>query len=60
MDTQWASLSACDFWDMKGLNALADGGKFEAITRKINGGLNGYDDRLARWGVAKLALGIHD
>ena len=52
----WAALSACDFWADKGLNALADAGKFETITRRINGGLNGYSDRLARFEVAKRAL----
>ena len=55
-DPQWAALSAADYWDDKGLNALADAGAFEAITRKINGGLNGYADRKARWARAKRAL----
>jgi putative chitinase len=58
MDPQWASLSACDYWDMKGLNEIADAGDFELVTRRINGGLNGYEDRLERWGYAKKALGI--
>lgn len=57
-DTQWACLSACDYWDMKNLNPLADAGDFETITRKINGGLNGYEDRLARWERAKQALNV--
>jgi len=48
-DLQWACLSATDYWDMKGLNALADAGDFELLTRKVNGGLNGYEDRVARW-----------
>jgi putative chitinase len=55
-DPQWASLSAADYWDDRGLNALADAGLFEKITRRINGGLNGQDDRLARWDRAKDAL----
>ena len=55
-DPQWASLSATDYWDDRGLNALADAGNFEAITRRINGGLNGQADRLARWERAKRAL----
>lgn len=55
-DPQWAALSAADYWDDKGLNALADAGDFKAITRKINGGLNGYADRKARWARAKRAL----
>ena len=48
-ELQWACLSAADYWDWKGLNALADAGDFEGITRKINGGLNGLADRRARW-----------
>jgi len=52
-DPQWAALSAADYWDDRGLNALADAGNFEAITRRINGGLNGQADRLARWERAK-------
>lgn len=55
-EPRWAALSACDFWDDKGLNALADAGKFETITRRINGGLNGQDDRLARYAIAQKAL----
>ena len=43
----WAAMSAGWFWSRAKLNDLADVGKFEAITRKINGGLNGWDDRLA-------------
>ena len=56
-DTQWAALSACDYWDMRRLNALADVGDFEGITRAINGGLNGYEDRCERWEYGKRALG---
>lgn len=55
-EPKWAAWSAADYWDMCGLNALADAGDFEAITRKINGGLNGQDDRLKRWEKAKVAL----
>jgi putative chitinase len=42
----YAALSAAWFWSSNGLNELADAGKFEAITRKVNGGLNGLADRL--------------
>lgn len=55
---RWAALSACDFWGMKRLNPLADAGDMIAITRRINGGLNGIDDRLRRWDNARTALGI--
>jgi len=37
--------SAGWFWDTRGLNALADGRLFKAITKKINGGINGLADR---------------
>jgi putative chitinase len=57
MDTQWAALSACDYWDMRHLNKLADAGDFEGITKAINGGLNGYEDRCERWEYGKRALG---
>lgn len=53
---KWAAWSAADYWDMRGLNALADAGNFEAITRKINGGLNGQADRIKRWERAKAVL----
>lgn len=59
-EMRWACLSACDYWDSRGLNALADAGNFEQITRRINGGLNGQADRLARWERAKLALASTD
>lgn len=48
-----SALAAAWFWSNAGCNVLADGGKFEAVTRKINGGLNGLDDRLARYEYAK-------
>ncbi len=54
---EWAALSAADYWDMRGLNDLADAGDFIGITKKINGGLNGLDDRLSLWSDAKYALG---
>lgn len=44
---------ACWFWTRTGLNALADRDDVEAVTRRINGGLNGLDDRKARLAVAK-------
>ena len=40
-----AAASACWFWNLKGLNALADGWELTALTQKINGGLNGLADR---------------
>lgn len=53
---RWAAMTAGDFWFNAGLNVLADKGQFETITRIINGGLNGYPDRLAKWDKAKEVL----
>lgn len=53
---EWACKSAAWFWKSRGLNQLADGGNFERITRKINGGLTGQADRLALWERAKEQL----
>jgi putative chitinase len=55
---RWACLSAAEYWAGAGLNALADKGDFEAITKRINGGLNGQADRLQRWERAKQALAV--
>lgn len=48
---KYAALSAGWFWNKKGLNALADEGtkdSFEVMTKRINGGLIGLDDRKAK------------
>lgn len=53
-----AARSAGDFWQDHGLNELADEGQFETITRRVNGGLNGYQDRCVLWDTAKRVLGV--
>lgn len=53
----FAALSAAWFWNSRDLNALADRGDFRSITRKINGGFNGYDDRVRRMKIAIEVLG---
>lgn len=40
-----AARSAGWFWYNENLNSLADMGLFEKVTRRINGGVNGYADR---------------
>ena len=42
---RWAVESACWFWKRGNLNALADKDDIVAVTRRINGGTNGLDDR---------------
>lgn len=53
-----AARSAGDFWRTRGLNESADAGQFERITRRINGGLNGYTERCVLWDQAKRVLGV--
>jgi len=40
-----AMISALWFWNLKGLNSLADKDDIVGITKKINGGLNGLEHR---------------
>jgi putative chitinase len=59
-EPRYAVLSAGWFWNKKGLNALADEGtkdSFEVMTKRINGGLLGLDDRKAKMNEALKALG---
>jgi putative chitinase len=40
-----AILASCWFWNKKGLNAYADKDDITTITKRINGGVNGFEDR---------------
>jgi putative chitinase len=53
---KYACESAGWYWSSKNLNALADDEDFRAITRVINGGYNGYKDRLEHYERAKKVL----
>ncbi|MBK5408010.1 glycoside hydrolase family 19 protein [Pseudomonas sp. TH34] len=53
---QWACESAAWFWQSNGLNELADKDQFTTITRRINGGLNGLENRMQLWARAKAVL----
>jgi putative chitinase len=46
---EWGAWSAGDFWNSRGLNTPADRGDVEAVTKAINGGLNGLAERKARY-----------
>lgn len=54
--TGFAACSAVFYWDSNGLNALADTDNLKLITKRVNGGLNGYDDRRNLLVKAKRAL----
>ena len=51
---KYAALSAGWFWNKKGLNALVD--DIETMTKRINGGTIGLDDRKAKINMALNAL----
>ena len=57
LEPKWACLSAGWFWNKKGLNALADNEDWQTMTKRINGGLNGYDDRVNKIHKAMDILG---
>lgn len=46
--------SACLFWKENSLNDLADSEKFKDLTKRINGGLNGFAERTALYEKAKI------
>lgn len=52
----WAALSAGWYWTTRKLNAIVDGGNYEALTRAINGGTHGHADRVARYERALAVL----
>lgn len=51
-----ACRSAAWFWKAHGLNELADAGDFIRITKRINGGTKGYQERLAFYNRAQRVL----
>ena len=56
MKMPYAALSAGWFWNKKGLNALADMRDYKEMTKRINGGFNGLDDRIAKIEQARKVL----
>lgn len=51
-----AALAAGWFWSTHGLNAMADAGDTVGITKRINGGTNGIEERTRLYGAALSAL----
>lgn len=52
----WEGLSVVYFWQTRKLTDLAKANDFENVTRRINGGINGFDDRMRWFGRAGLTL----
>ncbi len=54
---QGALESACWFWQTNGLNEIADSGDIVAMTKRINGGTIGLEDRRKHYAHALAVLG---
>lgn len=48
----YATLSACWFWHKNQLNPICDKGDIVLLSKKINGGTIGLEDRIAHWNAA--------
>jgi putative chitinase len=55
-----AAVSACWWFQRHGCNQLADTQGFEAVTRRVNGGLNGWASRQAYYARATAVLAEPD
>lgn len=53
-----AAQSACWFWETNNLNQWADKGDIVTLTRRINGGTIGLDDRIKHYEHALHVLGV--
>lgn len=56
-DKEVALMSAIWFWNKNGLNTYADIGDIKTMTRRINGGYIGLEDRIHHYQEAMHALG---
>lgn len=56
LEPKYACLSAGWFWNKHNLNEIADKQEYETMTRRINGGLIGFDDRKAKIAQAMQVL----
>ena len=54
-----AAQSACWFWETNKLNQWADKGDIVTLTKRINGGTIGLDDRIKHYEHALHVLGVH-
>jgi putative chitinase len=53
-----AAQSACWFWETNNLNQWADAKDIKELTRRINGGYNGLEDRIKHYNHALHVLGV--
>lgn len=63
---RWGAYAAGMFWQLHGINAVADAGDFDGVCDLVNrghktqreGDSNGYAERLQLWIAGKAALGL--
>ena len=53
-----AAQSACWFWETNNLNRFADSGDIKGLTRAINGGYIGLEDRIRHYEHALHVMGV--
>jgi putative chitinase len=53
-----AAQSACWFWETNNLNRYADAGDIKGLTRAINGGYIGLEDRISHYEHALHVMGV--
>lgn len=57
--SKWAALAAADYWVMRDINTAADQHNLMLVTRRVNGGTNGMDDRMRITATARIACIKH-
>jgi putative chitinase len=57
-DKETALLSAIWYWSSNNLNRYADSGDIKTMTKRINGGYIGLEDRIHHWEMALAAMGV--
>lgn len=56
VESPWEGLAPIWYWETRGLNAYADRNHIETITKRINGGLNGFEDRIDLYSRSALVF----
>jgi len=57
-DKEVALMSAIWYWNKNGLNKYADNGDIKTMTKRINGGYIGLEDRIHHWEMCLEAMGV--
>lgn len=58
-DMNLSVLTAIWYWNSNNLNRFADSGDIRGLTKAINGGFNGLDDRISQTNKLNALFGLH-